>query len=425
MEDTMADETTVAPVSGTILVVGGGISGITTALEAAEVGYEVFIVEKNPYLGGRVAQLNKYFPKLCPPTCGLEINFQRIKKNNKIKWFTLTEVEKISGGPGNYDVALKQTPRYVNNNCTCCGKCAEACDVEIPNVFNFGMDKRKAAYLPHEMSFPQRYVLDPSIIGTKAAQKCKEACPYDAVDLDDKAKTFTIKVASIVWATGWNPYDATKMDNLSFGKVQNVITNMMMERLAAPNGPTHGKIVRPSDGKVVNSIAFVQCAGSRDENHLTFCSYICCMASLKQTTYIREANPESRATIYYIDLRTPGRYEKFYNKVKADGNVSFVKGKVARIEEDPATKDVIVTAEDTLSGKKIHGRFDMVVLATGMEPSTAREKVPGNARYDADGFVIPGEILATGCVKKPTDVMLSGETATGTALKAIQMLVRR
>jgi quinone-modifying oxidoreductase subunit QmoA len=420
----MADETTVAPVSGTILVVGGGISGITTALEAAEVGYEVFIVEKNPSLGGRVAQLNKYFPKLCPPSCGLEINFQRIKKNKDIKWFTLTEVEKISGGPGNYDVALKQSPRYVNGNCTCCGKCADACETEIPNVFNFGMDNRKAAYLPHEMAFPQRYVIDPSIIGSKAAQACKDACPYNAVDLDDKVKSFNIKVASIVWATGWNPYDATKMDNLSFGKVQNVITNMMMERLAAANGPTKGKMVRPSDGKTVNNIAFVQCAGSRDENHLPFCSYICCLASLKQTTYIREANPESKATIYYIDLRTPGRYEKFYKKVKEDANVSFVKGKVAKIEEDPATKDVIVTVEDTLSGKKIQARYEMVVLATGMEPSTATVKVPGNAKYDENSFVIPAEILATGCVKKPSDVMSSGQTATGTALKAIQMVRR-
>lgn len=421
----MADETTGTPVSGTILVVGGGISGITTALEAAEVGYEVFIVEKNAYLGGRVAQLNKYFPKLCPPTCGLEINFQRIKNNKNVKYFTLTEIENISGGPGNYDVTLKETPRYVNGNCTCCGKCAEACDVEIPNDFNFGMDKRKAVYLPHEMAFPQRYVLDASIVGKDAANKCREACEYNAIDLDMKAKTFNLKVASIVWATGWNPYDAKKMDNLRFGWIKNVITNMMMERLAAINGPTGGKIVRPSDGKAVSSIAFVQCAGSRDENHLPYCSYVCCLASLKQTTYIREQYPKAKVTIFYIDLRTPGRYEKFYKKVKADANVFFVKGKVAKIEEDPTTRDVLVTAENTLSGKKVQGRFDMVVLATGMEPSTATVKVPGNAKYDENNFVISGDILSTGCVKKPSDVMTSGKTATGTALKAIQTLGRR
>lgn len=413
-----------ATVSG-ILVVGGGISGITTALEAAEVGHQVIIVEKNPFLGGRVTRMYKYFPKLCPPTCGLEINFQRIKKNKNIKYFTSTEVEKITGSPGNYDVTLKETPRYVNSNCTCCGKCAEACDVEIPNEFNLGMDKTKAAYLPHEMAFPQRYVLHPSIIGTNTAQKCKEACTYNAIDLDMKPNTYTIKVGSIVWATGWNPYDAKKIDNLSFGKVKNVITNVMMERLSAPNGPTKGKIVRPSDGKAVENIAFVQCAGSRDENHLAFCSYICCLASLKQVTYIREANPKSKATIFYIDLRTPGRYENFYNKVKADANVSFVKGKVAKIEEDAGTGDVIVTVEDTLSGKKLHEKFDMVVLAVGMEPSTASVKVPGNAKYDENNFVISDEILATGCVRKPCDVMSSGQTATATALKAIQMLGRR
>jgi len=421
----MADEKSGTPVSGTILVVGGGISGITTALEASEVGHEVFIVEKNPYLGGRVARMHKYFPKLCPPTCGLEINFQRIKKNKNIKYFTMTEVEKISGQPGNYDVTLKETPRYVNNNCTSCGKCAEACDVEIPNEFNLGLDRTKAAYLPHEMAFPQRYVLHPSIIGTATAQKCKEACSYNAVDLDMKPNTYTIKVGSVVWATGWNPYDARKIDNLGFGKVKNVITNVMMERLAAQNGPTKGKIIRPSDGKPVEKIAFVQCAGSRDENHLAFCSYVCCLASLKQTTYIREANPKSKATIFYIDLRTPGRYEKFYEKVKADANVSFVKGKVARIEEDAGTGDVIVTVEDTLSGKKLHETFEMVVLATGMEPSTASVKVPGNAQYDENNFVISSEILATGCVKKPCDVMSSGQISTGTALKAIQQLGRR
>ena len=419
----MSDEKAGAPVSG-ILVVGGGISGITTALEAAEVGNEVFIVEKSSFLGGRVTRMYKYFPKLCPPTCGLEINFQRIKKNKNVKYFTLTEVEKITGGPGNFDVTLKETPRYVNGNCTCCGKCAEACDVEIPNEFNLGMNKTRAAYLPHEMAFPQRYLLHPSIIGTATAQKCKDACPYDAIDLEMKPKTFNIKVAAIVWATGWNPYDAKKIDNLGFGKVQNVITNVMMERLSATNGPTQGKIIRPSDGKEVRSIAFVQCAGSRDENHLPFCSYICCLASLKQTTYIREANPESKATIFYIDIRTPGRYEKFYKKVKADANVSFVKGKVAKVEEDAATKDVVVTAEDTLSGKKIQARFDMVVLATGMEPSTAQVKVPGNAVYDENNFVVSADILSTGCVKKPSDVMLSGQTATGTALKAIQMVRR-
>ena len=307
-------ENAAAPASGSIMVVGGGISGLTAALEAAEVGYEVFLVEKNPYLGGRVAQLNQYFPKLCPPTCGLEINFRRIKDNPLIKVFTMSEVEKVEGAPGNYSVSLKINPRYVNENCTCCGACAEACETEIDSFFDFGMQKIKGAHLPFEMAFPARFVIHQSVKESSAdAQRVKDACQYDAVDFDMTPKTINLQAGSIIWATGWEPYDAKKMTNLRYGENANIITNMMMERMASPNGPTKGDIKRPSDGKAPESIAFVQCAGSRDENHLTYCSYICCMASLKQATYVRERYPDAKIYIFYIDMRAPGlRYEKFY-----------------------------------------------------------------------------------------------------------------
>ena len=176
----MTDEKA-APASASILVVGGGISGLTTAIEAAEVGYEVFLVEKNPYLGGRVAQLNQYFPKLCPPSCGLEINFRRIKDNPRIKVLTLAEVESVSGDAGNYEVAVKVNPRYVNENCTCCNACSEACQTEIDSEYDFGMQKIKGAYLPFEMAFPARYVVAPEIIGTSDATRVKEACQYDGL----------------------------------------------------------------------------------------------------------------------------------------------------------------------------------------------------------------------------------------------------
>lgn len=419
-----------APGSGSILVVGGGISGLTTTLEAAEVGYEVFLVEKNPYVGGRVTQLNQYFPKLCPPTCGLEINFRRIKDNPGIKVFTLAEIEKVVGVPGNYDVTVKLNPRYINENCTCCGDCAKACETEISNDYNFGMDRHKGAYLPFEMAFPARYVLSPQIIGTEDAKRCKAACKYNAVDLDMKPKTLTLNVGAIVWATGWEPYDAGKIDNLGFGRYPNIITNMMMERLAAHNGPTKGQILRPSDKKVPQSIAFVQCAGSRDENHLPYCSYICCMASLKQTTYIRERNPEAHVYIFYIDLRAPGyRYERFYKKIKEDDKVHFIKGKVAEVGEDPATQNITVVAENAVTGEKIRQTVEMVVLATGMQPTAAQTKLPADLKYTEDGFVIndfaQGGMFAAGCANKPADVVSSNQNATGMALKAIQTLVRK
>ncbi|MDP2992209.1 MAG: CoB--CoM heterodisulfide reductase iron-sulfur subunit A family protein [Deltaproteobacteria bacterium] len=416
------------PVSGTILVVGGGISGLTAALEAAEVGYDVILVEKNPYLGGRVAQLNKYFPKLCPPTCGLEINFKRIKTNPRLKFYTLAEVEKVSGSPGNYDVSVKITPRYVNEKCVACNVCAEVCPVTRENDFNFGMDMNKAAYKPHDMAFPMQYVIDGKVCQKESCAKCVEVCKYDAIDLKMEPKTLELKVGSIVWATGWNPYDAAKMDNLGFGKYKNVITNMMMERLAAPNGPTAGKILRPSDGKEIQKIAFVQCAGSRDENHLSYCSYICCLASLKQATYVAEQYPEAKISIYYIDIRTPGRYENFYRKVAANPNISLIKGKVAQIEEDPATKDVTVVAENTATGAKVHEKVDMAVLATGMQPVMAGTNISLNVPLNESSFVLADPqrgISACGCAKEPLDVVSCAETATGAAMKAIQTLVRR
>jgi len=418
------------PASGSILVVGGGISGLTTALEAAEVGYEVFLVEKNPYLGGRVAQLNQYFPKLCPPTCGLEINFRRIKDNPRVKVLTLAEVENVAGGPGNYDVAIKVNPRYVNEHCTCCGDCAAACQSEIDSDYDFGMRKIKGAYLPFEMAFPSRYLIAPEIVGTDDAQRAKEACRYDAVDLAMEPKMLNLNVGSIVWATGWQPYDATKMDNLGFGQYPNIITNMMMERLAAPNGPTKGSILRPSDGKEPASVGFVQCAGSRDENHLPYCSYICCMASLKQVTYVRERYPEAKIYVFYIDLRTPGyRYERFYEKIKEDENIFLIKGKVAEVSEDPTSKNITVVAENAVTGEKIHQEVEMAVLATGMQPTTATDKLPVDLQYNANGFILndyeAGGMFGAGCANKPADVVSSNQNATGMALKAIQTLVNR
>lgn len=406
---------------GTILVVGGGISGITTAVEAAETGYDVVLVEKNPYLGGRVAQMSKYFPKLCPPYCGMEINLRRIKQNPKIKFYTLAEVERVSGEPGAYDVTIKVNPRYVNENCTACGKCAEACSAEIPNEFNFGMDKIKGAYLPHELAFPHVYVLAPEIIGTDDGKKCADACKYNAIDLDMQAESIDLKAGSIVYATGWNPFDASKIENLDYANQENVITNVIMERLASPNGPTGGKILRPSDGKEVQNVAFVQCAGSRDENYLTYCSAVCCLASMKQATYVREQYPDSKVYINYIDIRAPGKYELFYQNLQKDENVKFVKGKIAKITEDPATKDLEVEGEDTLTGTKVRQKVDLVVLATGMVPATDNLQ---NIDRDDSGFAVadlekPG-IYVTGVVKKPMDVSSSVQDATGAALKAIQ-----
>ncbi len=401
------------------------MSGLTAAVEAAEVGCEVYIVEKNPYLGGKVTQINQYFPKLCPPNCGLEINFQRIKKNPRIHFFTMAEVEEISGQEGNYEVSVKINPRYVNENCTGCGKCVEACPAERANAFNYGLDKTKAIYLPHEFAFPMKYVIDDQSCQGAGCGKCAEVCEYQAIDLSMQPKNVKLNVGAIIWATGWEPYDATKLSYYGFGRYDNVITNVMMERLAAPNGPTKGKIVRPSDGKEINSVAFIQCAGSRDENHLHCCSSVCCLASLKHATYVREQYPDAKICIYYIDIRARGKYEDFFTKVQEEANITLIKGKAGEVKEDPSTKELVVIAEDQEAQKVREEKFDLVVLATGMAPSTAASKVPADVSYDEDGFLISDSgIYAAGCVKHPLDVASAVRDATATALKAIHSTVR-
>ncbi len=203
---------------------------------------------------------------------------------------------------------------------------------------------------------------------------------------------------------------------------------MQMERLAAPSGPTDGQIVRPSDGAQPKNIAFVQCAGSRDENHLNFCSYICCMASLKQASYIRDQYPDAKVTVYYIDLRTPGRYDKFAKRILSDDKINAVKGKVAEVIEESGSGNVLVTVEDAETGIKAQNEHDLVVLATGMQPSLAGTPVPSGVQVDDQGFIVGGEeqgIFAAGCAKQPLDVMKTAQSGTAAALKAIQTVIGR
>ncbi|NQT36573.1 MAG: CoB--CoM heterodisulfide reductase iron-sulfur subunit A family protein [Planctomycetes bacterium] len=411
-----------------ILVIGGGIAGITAAVEAAEVGYRVILVEKEPSLGGRVIRTHQYFPKMCPPTCGFEINIARIRRNPRIEVHTLATVEELSGTVGQFTARIRKRPRYVTGEHPVDDSLIEQLTSERANDFNAGMDKTKALYLPHDMAYPPVHVLDREALSETDAEIIAGADPAGAIDLDMTDEEIEVEVGAVIVATGWRPYDATRLDNLGFGQYPNVITNVMMERLAARRGPTGGEIIRPSDGKNAQNVAFVQCAGSRDENHLPYCSAVCCMASLKQTRYLRQKNEDSRVTIFYIDIRTIGSQEKFYQEMLDDANVSFVKGKVAAIAEEPGTGDLLLDVEDTLSGENLHEQFDMVVLATGMVPNTADVELPLGLTYDPYGFIdgsteVEG-VYAAGCATRPCDVSRVTKAATAAALKAIQCLNR-
>ena len=397
---------------------------MTAALEAAEVGHRVILVEKEAYLGGRVMRTHRYFPKMCPPTCGYEINVRRLRRNPRITVHTLATVEEISGSAGKFKARIKTRPRYVTGKQDLDESVMEQLTSERDNDFNLGMGKTKALYLPHDMAYPPVAVLDRDALSDADAATLQNVCPSDAIDLEMTEKQFEVEIGAVIAATGWRPYDAAKIDNLGFGQCQNVITNVMMERLAAQRGPTGGEIVRPSDGKKAENVAFVQCAGSRDENHLPYCSAVCCMASMKQARYLREKNENSKATIFYIDIRTVGSLEKFYYDMLEDENVVFVKGKVGKIEEEPESKDLALDVEDTLSGETLHEKFDLVVLATGIVPNTADLKIPVDLEYDDYGFVdgsteVDG-VYAAGCTKRPCDVSRATKDSTAAALKAIQ-----
>ena len=412
--------------NSSILVIGSGMAGMSAALEAAEAGYDVCLVEKNASLGGRVARMHRFFPKLCPPICGLELYFKRIRTNPRVQVFTLAQVEKVAGQRGNYQVTLRLQPRYVRDTCTVCGECVATCPVERGDAFNYGQGKTQAIYLPHVMARPAIYAIDGDVCPGTECSKCVSACRYDAIDLAMEPQTVELSVGSIVMATGWQPYDAAAMENLGFGKYGNVISNVMMERLAAVDGPTGGRILRPTDGQEVQSIAFVQCAGSRDENHLPYCSAVCCVASLKQVTYLREQNPDARISVFFIDVRAPGRYEEFYRRVQGEEGVEVLFGKVCRVEEDASTQDLTVEADSSLTGAKIRRSVNLVVLATGMVPGNG---LPGvDLDRDAYGFATgdgrADGIHPAGVAKRPMDVASSVRDGTAAALMAIRDLGR-
>ncbi len=406
-------------ISSDLLIVGAGIAGITAAVEAAETGINVLLVEKKPYIGGKVAQFNKYFPKMCPPSCGLEINIRRLRTNPAIKLYTMAEVSDIQKNGDKFRAEIKIKPGYVNNRCTSCGDCVKVCPQFRKNEFNYAMDETTAIYIPYEGAYPACYVIDKSACLGETCGECVEACKYKAIDLNDQEKNMSIEVSSVIWAVGWEPYDAGKLNLLGYGKYPDVITNVMMERLASNNGPTKGEILRPSTGEKVNSIAFVQCAGSRDENHLDYCSSVCCTASLKHTKYIREQYPDAEIHIYYIDVRTNGLLEDFYKSVQGDSKLSFHRGKVAKVFLDESTKNLIVEAEDSLTGNLTQNSVELVVLATGMKPVSATIPVDRSS-FDENGFLKVNGTLGCGVITRPKDVAATVREATGTVLRVIQ-----
>lgn len=402
-----------------VLVVGAGIAGITTAIEAAEAGHQVVLIERDPSVGGRVLKNHQYFPKLCPPSCGMEINTRRIEKNPNVRVLVRSEVTAAQRDGLGWKVRVKTSPAYVTSACTSCGACTPVCPAKVADAFNLGLGQVAAIRLPHADAWPRRYVLDREAC-PKGCRACADACKVaGAIDLDAKEVQEELAVSAVVVATGWTPYPIEKLAELGGGVLPDVVSNVHLERLAAPAGPTGGKIVKPSTGAAPKRVAFVQCAGSRDVKHLPYCSAVCCMASTKQAMYVKDQLPEAEVTVFYIDRRTPGRNEAMLAKAEAKG-VKFVKGKVGTVA---AGKDsaLVLHLEDVDAGRLTEAEADLVVLATGMVPG-GTGALPFPVAKDPDGFTLDEpvqKVFAAGVARRPEDVAASVRDATGAAAKAL------
>ncbi len=417
------------------LVVGGGIAGMQASLDLADQGYRVALVEREPSIGGKMIALSKVFPTLDCCSCITTPKMSAVAHHENIVLFTYTEVKSIEPDNGGYLVQCVEKPRYVDTDlCTGCRQCEYACPIDLPDPFQMGLSAIRTVRVPFSTAVPQKAVLD--IEHCILCGKCEKACPVDAIDFTQQPRDLLIEARAIVLATGFEITPRDAKAEYGAGKLPNVIDGLMMERLLAPTGP-YLHVLRPSDGKEPDSIAYVQCAGSRDETlGVPYCSRVCCMYAIKQAMLLSGALPMADITIYYMDIRTFGKgYEQFYQNAKAMG-IEFVKAKVAKITEDE-DHNPIVRVEVMEEGSRVEERkHDLVVLSVGMLPAFDPRPTYG-VPISEDGFIEsaspnispsitarPG-IFATGTATGPMDIVDSIVMAGAAAASAAAYLEGR
>ncbi|HEY9165321.1 MAG TPA: CoB--CoM heterodisulfide reductase iron-sulfur subunit A family protein [Candidatus Kryptonia bacterium] len=411
------------------LIVGGGIAGMQSALDLADHGYKVALVEKNPSVGGKMIGLSKVFPTLDCCSCITTPKMSAVAHHDNIELLTYCEVDSVFRNHGAFEVRVTKKPRYVKeNDCTGCRACELVCPIELPDEENeFGRIGRRVIYVPFATAVPQKAVID--IEHCVFCGKCIPVCAPNVIDFHQAPEEIEIEAKTIILATGYEVTPRSAKKEYGSGKLRNVIDGLMMERLLAPTGP-YGHVLRPSDGKQPSSIAYVQCAGSRDQTlGVPYCSRVCCMYAIKQAMLLSGTLPMADITIYYMDIRTFGKgYEQFYQSAKAMG-IEFVKGKVARISEDSDQNPVVRVEMIDDNSRVIERKHDLVVLSVGMLPGWNTEKDFGVATAD-DGFVEipdcniaptvtaqPG-IFAAGTATGPMDIVDSIMTAGAAAAEA-------
>ena len=435
-----------SPVTKRALVIGGGIAGIQTALDIADAGFPVDIVETKPTIGGKMAQLDKTFPTLDCAACILTPKMVEVAQNENIRIFSYSEVTEVGGFVGNFEVTIKKRARFVKEDiCTGCGACTEKCPMKkVPNEFNLGMNNRSAIYIPFAQAVPKVATIDPNYclkLKTGKCGLCSKVCTAGAIDYEAKDEFIKERYGAIVAATGYNPISMDKFDEFAYSQSKDVITSLEFERLTNAAGPTAGQLLRPSDGVHPHTIVFVQCVGSRCEacaqKGKEYCSKICCMYTAKHAMLTRDKYPDTDVYVFYIDVRTPGKnFDEFYRRAVEEYGVHYIKGMVGKVS--PEGNKLKVQASDLLANKQLHIDADLVVLAAAIEPDKSARPLATmlTAGMDTNDFFTEAHpklrpvesptagVFLSGTCQGPKDIPETVSQAGAAASKVIGLLCK-
>ncbi len=427
------------PITPKALVIGGGVAGIQASLDIANAGYEVYLVERSPTIGGKMVELSETFPTLDCPQCILTPKMTEVANHPKIHLYTFCEVESLSGYVGNFRVTLKHKATYVDwDKCTGCGECIEKCPSKVPSEFDHNLGKRKAIYITFPQAVPNRPTIDKEnclYFKKGICRICEKVCEVGAIDFLQVDRFEEIDVGAIIVATGFELYGLDKIDEYGGGSFRDVVDGLQFERLLSASGPTAGVVKRPSDQKVPKRVAFVQCVRSRDpECGFPYCSRVCCMYIAKQALLYKERVPDGEAVVFYIDIRSNGKgYEEFIKRARDEAGVIFVRGKVAKIIEENG--ELELWGADTLTGRQLKYRADMVVLAPAMVPSSGVKELATKLRIPTDEFgwikeahlklrpfeTLTAGIFIAGAAQYPKDITDTVAQASGAAAKVVEL----
>ncbi len=425
------------PITRKTLVIGGGVAGIQAALDLAETGYRVYLVEKEPSIGGMMARIDKTFPTMDCSICILAPKMSDAGHNSDIELLTNSEVSEVKGYIGNFRVKVLKKPRYVTKDCSACGECTKVCPIVAPNEFDVGLAARHGIYTPFAQAVPSTYIIDMNLClnkdGVIVCDKCMKACERQAVNFEMTSETVELEVGTIVVATGADVFDPSTLPSYGYGKYPNVITSLEFERLINAGGPSGGRLLRLTDLQIPKRVAFIQCVGSRSErNGRLYCSNVCCMNTIKDSLLIKEHWPETEVYVFYVDIRAYGKgFEDLYKRARKEG-VKFIRGLPAEIVEDKKTRDLLLIGENTLQKEIYKIKAGMVVLSIGLEPRKDAEMIQRllTLSRTQDGFFMEahpklrpvdaatGGIFFAGCAEGPKDIKDSVTQASAAAARA-------